>query len=206
MTALAIRPTEPTGLPDPVPEADASTATFVLLGGVPGAGKTTLIDRLGAERPDVRTVDPERLRDTFARLLPAWVRYRWYRPLVHTLNAVRTLVLILRGPARSGWSMVVHDPATRPRRRRLVGRLARWRGWVPVLVVIDVSRAEALDGQQRRGRVVASASFGNHWRRWQQQRATLTAVSRQHAGAGPWSRVLVVDRDTAPSALAEVLG
>jgi predicted kinase len=180
----------------------ASGPTFVLLGGVPGAGKTTLLRRLRRDRPEVHVVDPEGLREL---LRPAPVPYRWYRPLVHTTNAVRLLLVLLRGPGASGASLVVHDPATRPRRRELTGRLARLRGWQPVLVMLDVSRQEALAGQRRRGRVVAASTFDAHWQRWVEQRSRLAAAARDGAVSGPWDRTLVVDRSDAASQLGDLL-
>ncbi len=175
--------------------------TFVLLGGVPGAGKTTLLHRVTARRPDVRTVDPDRLRERIAGRLPRGVPYRRYRFVVHTLNALVTLGLIMRGPARSQRPLVVHDPATRRWRRRLVARLARWRGWEPALLVIDVSRQEAVTGQHQRGRILAPRAFDRHWRRWQQQRPALA----RDAVDEPWSRILVVDRASAAPVLWHLL-
>jgi hypothetical protein len=120
------------------------------------------------------------------------------------LNAAHTLLLVLRGPARSE-PLVVHDPATRPRRRRLLGGLARWRGWDPVLVLLDVSRGEALAGQRERGRVVARGAFDRHWSRWHLQRPRLAAVARAGGADGAWSRVVLVGRATARRALTDVL-
>ena len=97
--------------------------------------------------------------------------------------------------------LLVHDPATRPRRRRLLARLATACGWRPVLVVVDVPRTAALDGQRERGRVVAPRSFAGHWRRWAAQRAALAHRAR----AEGWTEVHVVDRRTAGPALRAVL-
>jgi len=116
-----------------------SPARFVLLGGVPGAGTTTLIRRMAGDLPHVRTVDPDDLRRKIASVVPTWVPYRCYRAVAHTLTAVQVLVLLLFGP-RASTSLVVHDPATRPLRRWLTGRLAQWRGCEPALVMLDVSR------------------------------------------------------------------
>jgi GTPase SAR1 family protein len=48
-----------------------SPARFVLVGGVPGAGKTTLIRRMAGDHPNVRTVDPDQLRGIIASVVPA---------------------------------------------------------------------------------------------------------------------------------------
>jgi ABC-type molybdenum transport system ATPase subunit/photorepair protein PhrA len=41
------------------------------VGGVPGAGKTTLIRRMAGDHPNVRTVDPDQLRGIIASVVPA---------------------------------------------------------------------------------------------------------------------------------------
>jgi energy-coupling factor transporter ATP-binding protein EcfA2 len=164
-----------------------SRPRFVLLGGVPGAGKTTLIQRMAGDYPHVRTADPDRLRED--RLgSPASVHYRWYRAVVHTSTAVHVLFLLLLGPRWSTRSLVVHDPATRPLRRWLTGRLAQWRGWEPALVMLDVSRDAALAGQHRRGRVLAHRSFDRHWGRWQVQHPDLSTPHRGRTARRPGGR------------------
>ena len=99
-------------------------------------------------------------------MLPERTEYAAYRPMVHILHALRVLLVLLRGPL-PGRTLVVHDPATRPRRRRWFARLARLRGWDPVLVYVDVPRALAETGQVLRGRVVDPVSFAGHWARWE---------------------------------------
>jgi predicted kinase len=185
-------------------EARSSAPPFVLVGGLPGAGKTTVIGTLQQHAADVEVVDPDQLRRCIARRLPFWVPYRCYRPVVHTLNAVRLGAVLLRGP-RTSAGMVVHDPATRPRRRRLTGQLARWRGWRPRLLVLDVSAEEALEGQRRRARVVRSDSFTRHQDRWLDERRRLTATASAAADHGAWDRIEVVDRDRAAATLAVLL-
>jgi predicted kinase len=173
---------------------------LVLVGGVPGAGKSTLLARVGDDEPGAVVLDPDAYRRWFRTALPR-APYRAYRPVVHTLHAAAVAVAVLRGPAGAGGVLLVHDPATRPRRRRALARLARARGWEPVLVVVDVPRTAALDGQLERGRVVAAGSFAGHWRRWQEQRARLADGAR----AEGWAEVHVVDRRTAAPTLRGVL-
>jgi hypothetical protein len=86
----------------------------------------------------------------------------------------------------------VHDTATRERRRETLGLVARLRGWDPVLVAVDVSLAEALDGQLDRGRVVRPDEFVRHWERWSTQRSALAAVDGGRRG--PWSGVYLMAR------------
>jgi AAA domain len=175
---------------------------LVLLGGVPGAGKSTLLRQIQQKRPDVRIVDPERLRDALARLLPQSVAYRCYRPLVHTLNAALVLLILLRGPEPSRRPVIVHDPATRSLRRNLMATLARRRGWCPTLLMLDVRREDALVGQYERGRVVAARSFDGHWMRWQRERPQL--MTRPGVST-PWAHMYVASRGAAPSVLADLL-
>lgn len=172
---------------------------LILVGGVPGAGKSTAIRRVAADRPEVVAADPDGLRAVLANLLPG-VSYRTYRPLVHVGHHLRVLGLLWRGP-QTGRPLVVHDPATRPRRRRLFAALARARGWTPALVYVDVERQAARRGQFSRGRVVDPSSFARHWARWVALRGQLTS-SAGPADADDWIAILVVDRSSATAALS----
>ena len=182
------------------PAADRpAPARVVLVGGVPGAGKTTAIARLVADRPDVDALDPEAFQERLARVLPDGTAYATYRPLVHVLHALGVLVALVRGPA-PGRTLVVHDPATRPRRRWLFAGLARMCGWDPVLLYVDVPRTLAEAGQVRRGRVVDPVSFAGHWARWEALRAALAGTPDALDGAR-WSEVVLTDRAGAVEAL-----
>ena len=178
---------------------------FVLVGGVPGAGKTTVLEALATARSEATAVDPDRLRRRLTARLPPAVPYRCYRPFVHLWSTAVVLALVLRGPTASLQVLLVHDPATRRRRRSWTGRLARWRGWDPVLVVVDVSRGTALEGQLARRRVLAPRAFDRHWRRWEADRPRLVDLARSGRGEGPWSAVHVVDRGTAVPVLHRLL-
>ena len=178
---------------------------FVLVGGVPGAGKTTVLTALATARPGVTTVDPDRARRWLCTVLPAGTPYARYRPLVHLWSTLTVLGLVLRGPTDRRRVLVVHDPATRRGRRTWTGRLARWRGWDPVLVVVDVSRGTALEGQLARRRVLGARSFDRHWQRWESERPRLLALSHLGRGEGPWTAVRVVGRRTAVASLARLL-
>ena len=178
---------------------------LVLVGGVPGAGKTTVLDAVVTALPGAASVDPERIRRWLAALLPPSVPYRCYRALVHLCSTALVLALVLWGPTPTRRALVIHDPATRRRRRTLTGRLARSRGWDPVLMVVDVSRETALAGQRARRRVLAPRAFDRHWQRWWLERPRLLALSDQGRADGPWSAVHVVERDTAGRALVALL-
>lgn len=177
------------------PEVAPPAPRVVLVGGVPGAGKTTAIARVAGEFPSVDALDPEMFQARLSRVLPAGTKYAAYRPLVHILHALRVLLVLLRGPV-PGRTLVVHDPATRPGRRRLFAWLARSRGWDPVLVYVDVPRVVAETGQVLRGRVVDPVSFAGHWARWEVLRTTLTGTPDALDGAR-WSEVVLTDRDGA---------
>lgn len=152
---------------------------LVLVGGVPGAGKTTAIAQACHDLDHVRTVDPEQIAQYLHRL-PARVPYRAFRWLVHLLHTLRVLVHLIGGPV-DGRRLVVHDPGTRARRRSLYLRLAHLRGWRTVLLYIDVDRSTAREGQLRRGRVVRS--FDEHWARWQHLRPALEAAADRRIGS-----------------------
>lgn len=173
---------------------------LVLVGGVPGAGKTTAIARATNGLHWVRAVDPEHIMLWLRRRLPDRAPYQAYRWLVHLLHTLSVLAHLLSGP-RTGRRLVVHDPGTRARRRSLFLALARLAGWRPVLLYVDVDRGTARDGQRRRGRVVRS--FSEHWDSWQRLRITLVAEastdeSRPAVRAEP---VLLVDRARAAKLL-----
>ena len=164
---------------------------LIVVGGVPGAGKSTLLARIADDVPGGVVLDPDRYRRRIAGRLPSWMPYVTYRWVVHTLHAAATLLHLLRGP-RSDAPLLVHDTATRERRRETLGLLGRLRGWDPVLVAVDVSLAEAMDGQLDRGRVVRPEEFVRHWERWTAQRAALAAAGG--GPRGPWSGVYLMAR------------
>jgi len=159
---------------------------MIVVGGVPGAGKSTVLARVAADVPRARKLDPDTHRRRIARRLPSWVPYGTYRWAVHTLHAALTLLYLVRGPRRDA-PLLVHDTATRVLRLESLGRIARWRGWTPVLVTVDASLDEALDGQLDRGHVLRPSAFARHWERWSARRATYAAADG--GPSGPWSAV-----------------
>lgn len=178
---------------------------FVVVGGVPGAGKTTVLARVAAQERDVRVLDPEHYRAALAASVGRVLPYRAYRPVVHVLHGARVLRLLLRGPGRLGArALVVHEPATRPRRTAGLARLARARGWCPALLYVDASRAQALAGQHARGRVLRGASFDGHWERWEARREDLTDAGSAPDGVA-WQRVCLTGRDSARDRLRGLL-
>jgi predicted kinase len=189
------------------PETDSdppSDRVVVLVGGIPGAGKSTAIRGATAGRTDVVVVDSDTIRLALRSRLPNGLPYRYFRWLVHTTTAVWTVGVLLRGP-RPGRRLVVHDPSTRPRRRRLFTRLARLRRWRPALLLVDVSRADAQRGQRDRRRIVRPAAFDRHWQRWLRLRQQVL-VGPTAIDGGRWSGVWLTDRTEAAGALARLLG
>lgn len=187
-------------------ERPAAGRAFVLVAGVPGAGKTTVLARVRRDLPDVTVLDPERYRRAGAAAFGGRLPYRSYRPVVHALHAVTVLGHVLAGPDRPGRrTLVVHEPGTRPRRNAALAGLARARGWRTALVVVDVTRAEALEGQRVRGRVVRARSFEGHWARWTEQRTRLRDAARAGAALDGWQHVRLVTRDDAEPVLRRLL-
>lgn len=190
----------------PPPETDSDPllgATVVLVGGIPGAGKSTAIRRATAGRTDVDVVDSDVIRRWLRSRLPNGLPYRRFRALVHTITVIWMVGALLRGPRR-GRRLLVHDPSTRPRRRRLFAGLARLRRWRPVLLLVDVARADAQQGQRDRRRLVRPAAFDRHWDRWQHLRQQVLDGPTTVDG-GRWNRVCLVDRTGAADALTRLL-
>lgn len=178
-------------------------ASVVLVGGIPGAGKSTAIEQATAGRTDVDVIDSDTIRRWLRSRLPDELPYRRFRWLVHTLTMIWLVAALLRGP-RPGRRLLVHDPSTRPRRRGMFAGLAGIRRWQPVLLLVDVSRTDAQRGQQDRRRVVRPAAFDRHWDRWQHLKRQVlddpTALDDRR-----WSGVCLVDRADAADSLARLL-
>jgi gluconate kinase len=162
----------------------------VLVAGVPGAGKSTLIAGL-RERPGTVVLDSDDHRAALARRFPRlpYRRYRWLVHLRHRLAAIRA--------ALSGApTVVVHLPATSAALRGTVALLAALTGRAAHLLWLHVDPAEALRGQHDRGRLVPSGSFAGHVRR----AAAATEVLRSGRSTG-WRTVTVADRAAARAGL-----
>ncbi len=166
-------------------------ADVVLVGGVPGAGKSTAIATVAPDVPDLSVLDPDALRHWFRGHLPAWVAYRWYRPWCHLLHALAVVWTLLLGSV-PGRRVVVHDPSTRTRRLRVLHRLAVARGWRPVLCYVDVAPESALAGQRERGRVIDPESFARHCVRWSRLRQ-----EARGGDVGGWPTIVVTRADAA---------
>ena len=160
---------------------------LVLLAGLPGAGKSTLIASL-RNTPQVTVRDSDQVRERLRTSLPGWLPYRAYRPLVHLIHHLRVLMAALCAPG----PVLVHDPATRSCTRAALALLAWLSGRPAMFLWLDVTPLEALNGQRARGRLIPPRSFARHVARGGLLRAALLA------GAVPrgWHRVVLLDRAT----------
>lgn len=127
----------------------------VVVSGLPGSGKSTLIRRAVT----ARAIDSQDTRDRFTAALPRLLPYALYRPLVraaHYYGLLRAL--------RSGEAVVVHDCGTQAWVRRWLARHAVRRGRTLHLVLLDVPPEAARAGQRQRGRGVSGYAFARHRR------------------------------------------
>lgn len=150
----------------------------VLLVGLPGAGKTTLIDR-AASSSDWTVLDLDRFR----RRLPAALRRI---PLPYPVYVPVVIVAIARE-----MHVVVESRGTYAWLRRLVSARARARGHLAVIVLLDVPPEAASTGQVRRGRAVPAWVMRWHVTRWNR---LLDAARTGALAAEGWSEILVLDR------------
>ncbi|MFJ5637432.1 AAA family ATPase [Streptomyces goshikiensis] len=141
----------------------------VVVSGLPGSGKSTL---LRAWSPGVLLVDPRDVREAYQARMPARIPYAVYRPWARLAYVRR-----LREALATGQPLLVHDCGSRPWIRRWLARSAASQGRELHVVMLDVSAADALAGQEARGRWVPARVFARHHRR-------LTRLVR-HLGASP---------------------
>ncbi|MCX5204065.1 AAA family ATPase [Streptomyces sp. NBC_00237] len=168
-----------------------ATGDVVVVSGLPGSGKSTLMGRAAT---GVRTIDSQDVRERWDAKAPRLLPYALYRPLVRVAHYAG-----LRKALHSGESVVVHDCGTQAWVRRWLAREARRRGRGLRLVLLDVTPGVARDGQRERGRGVSGYAFARH------RRAVGALVRDAEEGrlpAGCASAVLL-DRDAA-GALKEI--
>jgi hypothetical protein len=174
---------------------------LVLIGGLPGAGKTRLLTRLLDGDSDdggaIRGLDSEyvakRLRDSGVRL-----PYRLLRPAVHAWHRVAVRRAI-RGQAPA---LLVTDPLTSARRRAALVAAGRRSGRRVLVLLLDVPPEAAVRGQELRHRTVGARSMARHDRGW---RSLLRIATT--AGVEGADRTVVLGRDEADRlALDDLLG
>ncbi|WP_436740424.1 AAA family ATPase [Streptomyces sp. BBFR102] len=143
---------------------------LVVVSGLPGSGKSTLIRRtVRAARADSQDT-----REQWEARLPAALPYALYRPLARLAHYAA-----LRRLLRSGRSVVVHDCGTQRWVRHWLARQARRRDRTLHLVLLDVDPDTALDGQRTRGRGVSRYAFLRH------RRAVARLLAALDAGTPP---------------------
>lgn len=181
----------PGPLPGPAPAREAGRA-LVVVGGLPGGGKTTMVRRLlGDGVPGVASLDSEQVAARWRT--GSRVPYRLMRPIVHTQHRLRVL-RALAGPAPV---VVLADPWTSRWWRPVVVATARAAGRAVRLVLLDVPPEDAAEGQRIRGRRIPEGRMRRHGLRW--------ARLVRSAAEGP--DILVLDRPRAARlTLAELLG
>ncbi|MEV7680162.1 AAA family ATPase [Streptomyces sp. NPDC088341] len=168
-----------------VPESLVFTAgDLVVVSGLPGSGKSTLIRRAAAGGG----IDSQDARDRWERRLPGSLPYAVYRPLVRIAHYAG-----LRRALRSGESVVVHDCGTQRWVRRWLAREARRRGRGLHLVLLDVAPEVAREGQRERGRGVSGYAFARH------RRAVRRLLGGAESGRLPpgCATAVLLDRDAA---------
>ncbi|MEW2353120.1 AAA family ATPase [Spirillospora sp. NPDC029432] len=164
----------------------------VIVSGLPGSGKSTLIERavadLDAAGGLVARVDSQHVRDAWERGLPGRMPYAVLRPAVRVAHYVR-----LHRRLRPDGGAVVHDCGAHPWVRRLAAYHARRRGRRVHLVLLDVPPRVALEGQARRRRRVSRRAFRRH------VRAFGRLVADAKAGRPPdgCRSAVLLDRDAA---------
>lgn len=160
---------------------------LVVVTGLPGSGKSTLMRRAVAGGNGVR-VDSQDTRDRWDARMSGFLPYAIYRPLVRLAHYAG-----LHRALRSASGAVVHDCGTQTWVRGWLARAAGRRGGALHLVFLDVSPDTALGGQRERGRGVSRYAFLRHRRA---AARLLRAVERGELPHGVGSAVLL-DRDAA---------
>lgn len=156
----------------------------VVVSGLPGAGKSTLMDRVCGGR----AVDSQDTRARWEARLPRFLPYALYRPLARIAHYAG-----LRRALRAGAGVVVHDCGTQSWVRGWLARAARRRGAALHLVLLDVDPGTARAGQRARGRAVSGYAFARH------RRAVGRLLRTAEAGTPPrgCASVTLLDREAA---------
>ncbi|MDK0522389.1 AAA family ATPase [Streptomyces sp. ML-6] len=135
---------------------DFAPGDVVVVSGLPGSGKSTLIRRTVTT---AHAIDSQDTRERWAGMMPRLLPYALYRPLVRAAHYWG-----LRRALRSGGSVVVHDCGTQAWVRGWLARDARRRGRGLHLILLDVTPQTAREGQRERGRGVSGYAFARHRR------------------------------------------
>ncbi|MFE0650569.1 AAA family ATPase [Streptomyces sp. NPDC059534] len=128
---------------------------LVVVSGLPGSGKSTLMRRAA----EGHGVDSQDARERWEARMPRLLPYAVYRPLVRLAHYAG-----LRRALRAGASVIVHDCGTQSWVRGWLAREARRRGRALHLILLDVTPDTARAGQHARGRGVSAYAFARHRR------------------------------------------
>lgn len=171
-----------------LPQVRAGRRCLVVLAGIPGAGKSTVLGRIQADA-EITKLDSEQVRVVLRRVLPVRLPYRCYRPLVHLLHRTRIawFCLTTTGP------VVAHEPATRATTRAMLLLFGHLTGRRCVLLWLHADPEAALSGQRDRGRLIRARSFQRHVKRAERLHGRMLA-GRMPAG---WRSVWLFTREQA---------
>ncbi|MGI5447250.1 AAA family ATPase [Streptomyces sp. CA-243310] len=142
----------------------------VVISGLPGSGKSTLLRNWS---PGTLTVDPRDVREACRARVPVGLPYVVYRPWAR-IEYVRRL----HEAFGTGRPLLVHDCGSRPWIRRWLARSAARNGRELHVVMLAVSAADALAGQEARGRWAPARVFARHHRRLERLLLGLEAPRR----------------------------
>ncbi|MFE1380413.1 AAA family ATPase [Streptomyces sp. NPDC058740] len=161
-----------------------ATGDVVVVSGLPGSGKSTLMARTA----EGRAIDSQHTRERWEARLPRFLPYAVYRPLARIAHYAG-----LRRALRSGAGVVVHDCGTQSWVRGWLAREARRRGTALHLILLDVEPETARAGQLARGRGVSGYAFARH------RRAVGRLLRTAEEGRLPpgCASVTLLDRDAA---------
>nr|WP_237535560.1 ATP-binding protein [Streptomyces sp. SID3343] len=156
----------------------------VVVSGLPGSGKSTLMRRWSGSAP---VIDPRTVHVEYQARMPDWLPYAVYRPWVRLQHFLR-----LRAGVRGGGPLLVHDCGSRAWMRRWLARSAGRQRRELHVVLLAVDAGDALAGQETRGRWVPGRVFARHRQGLAQ---LLSALSAQGAAAVPEAAsVVLLDR------------
>jgi predicted kinase len=147
------------------------TDAVVVVAGLPGAGKSTLIRRT-VDRTAAAVVDTDDQRSEGRRA--SYLRH--YGRVLAAVRGCRPVV--------------VHSRGTRAALRRAVVLAASLRGRSAHLILLDAPATEAEAGQRRRGRRIPRAVMQREVARWERMR-------RRGTEREGWRSVVVLDRASA---------
>ncbi|GAA1708622.1 ATP-binding protein [Streptomyces yatensis] len=128
----------------------------VVVSGLPGSGKSTLMERWSNAAP---AIDPRAVRLACEAAMPDWLPYGVYRPWARLRH-----FQWLRRRIRRMSPLLVHDCGSRPWLRRWLARHSRREQRELHVVLLDVGVDEALTGQKARGRWAPPCVFARHQR------------------------------------------